>query len=121
MNLMRKIATPVLVSAIMFGGSVSMALAKSAYLEITLHVIEANRAKAAGIYAKYKQPFLTKIAGAKSKELLVRGDDVQVLHGFATVEDAENYLKTDLFTHDIVGELAPLLANPPEVRIYEAQ
>ena len=98
-----------------------MAFAKSAYLEITLHVVDANRAAAAAIYTKYKQPFLTKIAGAKSKELLVRGDDVQVLHGFATVKDAEDYLKSYLFTHDVVGELGPLLASAPEIRIYEAQ
>ena len=98
-----------------------MAFAKSAYLEITLHVVDANSASAAAVYTKYKQPFLTKIVGAKSKELLVRGDDVQVLHGFDTVKEAKDYLKSDLFTHDVVGELAPLLAGPPEVRIYEAQ
>ena len=98
-----------------------MALAQSAYLEITLHVTNANRAAAAGVYAKYKQPFLTKITGAKSKDLLVRGDDVQVLHGFDTVKEAEDYLKSDLFTHDVVGELGPLLAGPPEVRIHEVQ
>ena len=97
-----------------------MAFAKSAYLEITLHVVEAKRTAAAAIYTKYRQPFLTKIAGAKSKELLVRGDDVQVLHGFETVRAAEDYLKSDLFTHDVVGELGPLLTSAPEIRIYEA-
>ena len=53
-----------------------------AYLEITMKVSGADRAKAGAVYAKYKQPFLTTIAGAESKDLLLRGEDVQVLHGF---------------------------------------
>lgn len=89
-----------------------------AYLEITLKINEADRASAVGVYLKYKQPFLTKIKGAVSKELLVRTDDVQVLHGFKTVADAEAYLKSDLFNNDVVTELKPLLQAGPEVRIY---
>ncbi|UNS96774.1 hypothetical protein MMF93_09820 [Streptomyces tubbatahanensis] len=53
-----------------------------AYLEVTLQVAADNRAAAAGVYEKYKQPFLGTITGAVSKELLVRDEDVQVLHGF---------------------------------------
>ena len=52
------------------------------YLQITLKIADANRPAAAGVYQKYKAPFLNTIAGAKSKELLVRDEDVQVLHGF---------------------------------------
>lgn len=89
-----------------------------AYLEITLKIDEANRPAAVGVYEKYKMPFLKKAVGAKSKELLVRGDDVQVLHGFQNTGDAEAYLNSDLFTKDVVGELGPLLAADPEVRIY---
>jgi hypothetical protein len=91
-----------------------------AYLEITLKVAPANRPAAAGVYQRYKAPFLDMIAGAKSKELLVRDDDVQVLHGFDTVEHANAYLKTKLFTADVVGALKPLLDAPPDVRIYTA-
>ena len=50
------------------------------YLEITLNIEATNRVAAAGIYTKFKQPFLSKINGARSKELLVRDEDVQVLH-----------------------------------------
>ncbi len=90
-----------------------------AYLEITLKVSNENRPAAAGVYKKYKEPFLKQIKGAQSKELLVRNEDVQVLHGFASVADADAYLKSDLFTQDVVKELSPYLDADPEVRIYD--
>ncbi|WP_026187685.1 hypothetical protein [Ensifer sp. BR816] len=89
-----------------------------AYLEITLQIAAENRRAAAGVYHKYKEPFLSQIAGATSKELLVRDDDVQVLHGFNSVEDAKAYLESELFTDDVVAGLKPLLAAAPEIRIY---
>lgn len=89
-----------------------------AYLQITLDVSEENRAAAAAVYQQYKAPFLTTIAGATSKELLVRSQDVQVLHGFDTEKHAEAYLSTPLFTQDVVEALKPYLNSEPEVRIY---
>ncbi len=89
-----------------------------AFLQITLQVKPENREAAGAIYAKYKQPFLAQIEGAQSKELLMRDEDVQVLHGFASVVDAQAYLSTELFTNDVVGELNSLLTANPEVRIY---
>jgi hypothetical protein len=65
-------------------------------------------------------PFLDTIAGAKSKELLVRDEDVEVLHGFDTAEQANAYLKSQLFTSDVVGALKPLLDAVSDVRIYKA-
>ncbi|UYQ77754.1 hypothetical protein OF385_00805 [Glutamicibacter sp. JL.03c] len=65
-----------------------------AFLQITLVVDERDRATAAGVYARYKQPFLDNVPGAASKELLVRDEDV-------------------------VGALSPLLKAEPEIRIYE--
>lgn len=91
----------------------------AAYLEITLDIAPDNRAKAAGVYNKYRQQFLDTVPGATSKELLVRDEDVQVLHGFAVVDNAKAYLESDLFTKDVTGELGPLLKANPEVRIYE--
>ena len=91
-----------------------------AYLEITLNVDAANRAAAAGVYQQYKQPFLDTVSGATSKELLVRDDDVQVLHGFETAAHAKAYLASELFTRDVVGALAPLLNTAPDVRVYDA-
>ena len=98
-----------------------LAFAESAYLEITLKVDAKDRPAAGAVYAKYRGPFLKAIPGAKSKELLMRDDDVQVLHGFATRAQAEAYLKSDMFNKDVVTELSPLLKTAPEVRIYTAQ
>lgn len=91
----------------------------AAYLQITLNISADNRAAAAGIYQKYKGPFLGTVAGAKSKELLVRDEDVQVLHGFDTTRNANAYLQSELFTADVVAGLKPLLNAAPEIRIYE--
>ena len=91
-----------------------------AYLEIILKVSPANRPAAAGIYKRYKDPFLDTISGAKSKELLVRDEDVQVLHTFKTADQARAYLSTELFTIDVVNALKPLLDAEPDIRIYEA-
>ena len=89
------------------------------YLQITLKIADTNWAAAAGIYQKYKAPFLNTITGAKSKELLLRDEDVQVLHGFDTKENANTYLRSELFTADVVGGLKPLLDAAPDVRIYQ--
>lgn len=70
----------------------------------------------AGLYQ-----FTSAADSAKSKELLIRDDDVQVLHGFGSRADAEAYLKSELFNKDVVVALKPLLKAAPEVRIYTAQ
>ncbi len=90
----------------------------NAYLEITLDVKAENRNNAGGVYVKYKTPFLEQINGATSKELLMRTDDVQVLHGFESEADAQAYLTTDIFQNDVVRELKPYLESDPEIRIY---
>jgi hypothetical protein len=90
-----------------------------AYLEITLKIDPENRPHAGGVYAKYRQPFLSDIPGAKSKELLLRTEDVQVLHGFDSKASAENYLTTKFFQEDVVSALKPYLMADPDVRIYE--
>jgi hypothetical protein len=90
-----------------------------AILEITLAVDDDNRSAAAAVYNKYREPFLNGVKGATSKQLFVRDEDVQVLHGFTSVEDANAYLSSELFTADVVGELSPLLASDPDTRVYE--
>ena len=89
-----------------------------AFLQITMNIKESDRAAAATVYNKYRQPFLDDIQGAHCKHLLVRDNDVQVLHGFVSVADAENYLKSDLFTQDVVVELKPYFQSEPDVRLY---
>ena len=90
------------------------------YLQITLKVEDNNREAAAGVYKKYLDPFLNTVDGAESKSLLVRDEDVQVLHGFSSKEAAQAYITSDIFTNDVVAELGPLLSADPEVRIYQA-
>ncbi len=89
-----------------------------AYLQITMYVSNTNRPAAAAVFNKYKAPFLENIEGAVTKDLLIRDEDVQVLHGFKSVEEANAYLKTELFNNDVVKELAPLFDKAPEIKIY---
>ena len=89
-----------------------------AYLEITMKINDANRGAAAGVYTKYREPFLSTIEGAVSKQLLLRNEDVQVLHGFTSVADAEAYLTSELFNTDVVVELKPYFEVAPCGKIY---
>jgi len=91
---------------------------KKVYLEITMNVADKDRGAAGAVYAKYRMPFLNDVKGALSKELLVRDQDVQVLHGFDNEKNAFDYLNSDLFNKDVVTELSPLLKGSPEIRVY---
>lgn len=90
----------------------------NAYLEITMKISEENRAAAAKVYTDYRGPFLAEIKGALTKDLLVRNEDVQVLHGFDSVENAEAYLESEMFKNDVFTGLQPLWSADPEVKIY---
>lgn len=89
-----------------------------AYLEITMKINDANRGAAAKVYTDYRQPFLDQINGAMTKELLIRDEDVQVLHGFDSVESAKAYLESRMFQEDVFVGLKPLWSADPDVRIY---
>jgi len=89
------------------------------YLTITLQIAPQDRPAAVAIYHRYKQPFLDRIPGAKTKELLVRDEDIQVLHGMTSKQSAADYLQSDLFKADVVTALTPLLKGAPDIRIYE--
>lgn len=89
-----------------------------AYLEITMKIKEENRSAAAKVYNDYRQPFLDKIEGALTKNLLVRDEDVQVLHGFDSAEHAKAYLSSSMFNNDVFVGLKPLWSEDPEVKIY---
>ena len=90
----------------------------NAYLEITMKITDSNREKAAKVYSDYKEPFLKNINGALAKSLLIRDEDVQVLHGFDSIDNAKLYLESDLFKQDVFTSLKPLLSDNPEVKIY---
>lgn len=89
-----------------------------AYLEITMKIDAANRPAAAKVYADYRQPFLSRIKGALTKELLVRDEDVQVLHGFDSAQNAKAYLDSEMFIKDVFVGLKPLWSADPDVKIY---
>ena len=89
-----------------------------AYLEITMVINDSNREEAAKVYAKYRVPFLNTIDGALTKNLLIREEDIQVLHGFDSIENARAYLDSQLFNDDVFVGLKDLLETAPDVRIY---
>jgi heme-degrading monooxygenase HmoA len=90
-----------------------------AYLQVTMTINPENRAAAAQVYADYRQPFLDNIEGAITKELLVRDEDVQVIHGFDSMEHAKAYLESRLFTDKVFPGLKPTWAADPDIRFYE--
>lgn len=89
-----------------------------AYLEITMKIGEANRPAAEKVYTDYRQPFLDTIEGALTKDLLIREQDVQVLHGFDSAEHAQAYLSSAMFQNDVFVGLKPLWSADPDVKIY---
>ncbi len=44
--------------------------------------------------------------------------DVQVLHGFDSMEHAKAYLETKMFQDDVVAGLKPTRAGDPDLRFY---
>lgn len=89
-----------------------------AYLQVTMIIPNDKRQKAAAVYTTYRQPFLNSITGAISKELLIRNEDVQVLHGFDNAEHAKDYLNSELFSQHVFPELKATWSQNPEVKIY---
>ncbi|QNL52213.1 hypothetical protein H8S90_11930 [Olivibacter sp. SDN3] len=89
-----------------------------AYLEIILTIDGLDRAGVTAVYTLYKEPFLQTVKGALSNDLLTHIDDVQVLHGFDSVENAQEYLMSDLFNKDVVTSLRPYLKGLPNIKIY---
>lgn len=92
-----------------------------AYLEITMFIDKEKRGDAAKVYTTYREPFLKTIKGAVSKELLLRDEDVQVIHGFDSMENARAYLESDLFKNDVFTGLKPTWRKEPDVRFYEVK
>lgn len=89
-----------------------------AYLEITMTIDEENRPAAMKVYNDYRGPFLEQIEGALTKDLLVRDEDVQVLHGFDSVEHANAYLESQMFNDDVAVGLKPTWSADPKIVIY---
>lgn len=90
----------------------------NAYLQITMKIKNENRGAGAKVYTDYRKPFLDTIEGALTKDLLIRDEDVQVLHGFDSAQHAEAYLSSELFKNDVFTGLKPLWDEEPQVSIY---
>jgi hypothetical protein len=90
----------------------------NAYLEITMKIDDSNRSAAAKVYTDYREPFLKGITGALTKDLLIRENDVQVLHGFDNIAHAQAYLSSELFQNDVFIGLKPLWTAEPDIKIY---
>lgn len=90
-----------------------------AYLEITMVIKNEDRAAAAAVYNEWRKPFLDTIEGALTKELLIRGEDVQVIHGFDSAEHAKAYLDSAMFKEHVTPGLKPTWDAAPDIRIYE--
>lgn len=90
----------------------------NAYLEITMKIEEGNRPAAAKVYTDYRGPFLQTIEGALTKDLLIRDEDVQVLHGSDSIEHAKAYLSSEMFQNDVFVGLKSLWSTDPDVKIY---
>lgn len=96
-------------------------MAVKAYLQVTMVIPEKNRAAAAKVYTDYREPFPKTIPGAETKDLLIRDEDVQVLHGFDSVEHAKAYLNSEMFTQHVFPGLKPTWSADPELRIYSVK
>ena len=90
-----------------------------AYLQVIMTIDPKNRPAAAKVYNDYRQPFLDTVEGALTKECLIRDEDVQVIHGFDSLEHAKAYLDTELFTTKVAPGLQPTWAANPDIRFYE--
>lgn len=90
-----------------------------AYLQVIMTIDADKRAAAAKVYTDYRQPFLDEVEGALTKECLIRDEDVQVIHGFDSMEHAKAYLETPLFKEKVAPGLAPTWSADPDIRFYE--
>ncbi|MGN0073269.1 MAG: hypothetical protein ACI36W_05680 [Coriobacteriales bacterium] len=90
-----------------------------AYLQVTQYIDPEKRPAAAEVYTTYRQPFLDTVEGALTKELLIRDEDVQVIHGFDSMEHAKAYLDTELFKEKVFPGLKPTWAADPDIRFYD--
>ena len=87
--------------------------------ELNIHWLKKeNRPAATKVYTDYRNPFLKEIKGALSKDLLIRDEDVQVLHGFDSIENAKAYLESEMFKNDVFVGIQPLWTGNPDVKIY---
>lgn len=70
------------------------------------------------LYRGFIQSMLTIMYKSSIWLLLVRDEDVQVLHGFDSVEHAQAYLTSKMFTKQVAPALQPTWAGEPEIKIY---
>ncbi len=89
-----------------------------AHLLIRVKIDESRREEMIDkVYEPNRTRFLERISGAISKNLLVRPEDIAILHGFDTRESAEAYLQSSLY-QQIVNGIADYQEENPSVALY---
>ena len=90
-----------------------------AYLQITLQISQPRREEAiTKVYLPNRQRFLERVEGAVSMDMLVREEDIQVLVGFDTPENARAYLASSA-GKEITSQLAGYAKKEPVTAIYD--
>lgn len=90
-----------------------------AYLDISLTIEGLDRAGITAVFNMYKGPFLSTVKGALYNELWIHVEDVRILHGFSSMEDAQEYLVSKLFNTDFITSLKPYMIGNPNIKIYQ--
>jgi hypothetical protein len=88
------------------------------FVQVTLAIPESRREEAiTRIFLPARQRFLDRSPGAVSMDLLVREEDVQLLHGFDTFENSRVYLDSGFF-RDLIGQLGETAEKEPVTALY---
>ncbi len=90
-----------------------------AYLQMTLQIPQTKREEAiTKVYLPNRQRFLERVAGAVSMDMLVREEDLQILVGFDTLENARAYLASSA-GKEITSQLAGYARKEPVTAFYD--
>lgn len=93
---------------------------EKAYLSVNMKIDSGKLPEVTRVYTSYWEQFLKTIHGARTKDLVIRNEDVQILHSFNSVEDAVGFLSSEMFQKAVFIDLQPYWNDELNVRIYTA-
>ena len=93
---------------------------EKAYLSVNMKIDSSRLPEVTKVYTNYWEKFLRTIHGARTKDLVIRNEDVQILHSFNSVEDAVGFLSSEMFQRAVFIDLQPYWNDELNVRIYTA-
>lgn len=91
----------------------------NAYVVMTVDVPVEKRSEATRVYYMNKAFFLSGVEGAVCKELLLRDKDIKIVAGFSSMDNANAYLKNDMFTKDLFTGMKKFATTDPDVQVYK--